>query len=386
MSQEQLVIEDLSEKYLVATSDRVFKRLYEQEGQPFARIFAYFHDQLNKLFDFLNKKKEINNHFNADESRQLLDLIREIEDARQLMKQAGFGLVIDPRYKKILETCTTFLVRSGGSSIPAEFGPIEVIRYERIFHTENKTIEVRNSSTRQSLKVIGSGAFAVVQRYLDEEYGFYVAVKTAKKNLNKKDLARFRNEFDLLKRLNHPYILQAYSYDEARNRYTMEYCEWNLQDYVTRNNTRLTQGQRRRIALQYLYGLNYLHFKKILHRDISRTNALVREFEFSAVQVKLSDFGLHKAEMSELTTTESSLKGTIIDPTLASFKDYAIHNEIYSIGVVLSFIFSGKKALGSCQGAVEQIIGRCTEINPDLRYRSVRDIIRDIESLPRDLE
>lgn len=69
----------------------------------------------------------------------------------------------------------------------------------------------------------------------------------------------------------------------------MECCDTTLDKYITRNNTRLSFGTKKRIALQFLYAMNYLNFKNILHRDISYGNLLVKEYE-NAVVIKLSDF------------------------------------------------------------------------------------------------
>ena len=83
----------------------------------------------------------------------------------------------------------------------------------------------------------------------------------------------------------------------------------------------------------------------MLHRDISLQNVLVEVFDRGAVLVKLSDFGLVKDTSSEFTRTKTEMRGTIRDPILHNFKDYNVLNEVYSIGWVLSYIFTGKESL-----------------------------------------
>ncbi len=75
------------------------------------------------------------------------------------------------------------------------------------------------------------------------------------------------------------------------------------------------------------------------------------------------------------------MRGTILDPTIESFKAYNILNEIYSIGWVLSFIFSGREQLGACSGEVQRIIDKCVNLTVGHRYPDVRSIIDEVERL-----
>jgi serine/threonine protein kinase len=130
-----------------------------------------------------------------------------------------------------------------------------------------------------------------------------------------------------------------------------------------------------------LYGLNYIHSEGLLHRDISLQNVLLKVFASGAVLVKLSDFGLVKDRTSEYTRTHTELRGTIRDPLLESFKDYDTTNEIYAIGVVLCFIFTGRESLRTDADEVGRIVRKCVDHDADKRYASVRQIIADVEAV-----
>lgn len=184
-----------------------------------------------------------------------------------------------------------------------------------------------------------------------------------------------------MKRLSFPYVVEVYRYDEDRNEYRMEFCDQTLRNYVDGRNATLAFASRKRIALQFLYGLNYIHRQKLLHRDISLQNVLLKVFAGGAVLVKLSDFGLVKDQASEYTRTHTELRGTIRDPLLENFKDYSINNEIYAIGAVLSFIFTGRESLKMSPGEVSRIVRKCVDHDADQRYASVYEIITDVESL-----
>src|SRR5699024_4072982 len=162
----------------------------------------------------------------------------------------------------------------------------------------------------------------------------------------------------------------------------MEYCDETLRSYINRTNSELNLSTRKRIALQFLYGMNYLHRKNVLHRDISYQNVLVKVFDLDSVIIKLSDFGLAKEHSSEFTRTDTEIRGTVIESQLESFKNYSVANKIYAIGVVLSFIFTGKHSLQNNTPNIGPIIRTCTAADIDARYKSVIDIIGDIEKLP----
>ena len=161
----------------------------------------------------------------------------------------------------------------------------------------------------------------------------------------------------------------------------MEYCDTTLRDYIAKKNATMSFAARKRIALQFLYGINYLHHQKLLHRDISLQNILLKVFGSGAVLVKLTDFGLVKDQASEFTRTQTEMKGTVRDPMLDSFKDYAVVNEMYAIGHVLAYIFKGRESLPPATDEVGRIIHKCAVNDLDQRYQAVTELITDLERL-----
>jgi serine/threonine protein kinase len=116
----------------------------------------------------------------------------------------------------------------------------------------------------------------------------------------------------------------------------------------------------------------------MIHKNTSPNKI---SFPAGAATVKLSDFGLMKESASEFTKSDTDIKGTIIDPALEVFKDYNVQNEIYAIGFILNFIFTGKQNLISDDTEVNNIIMKCTNHNPALRYENVTELIADVEGL-----
>ena len=50
----------------------------------------------------------------------------------------------------------------------------------------------------------------------DEFYNKYFAMKKANGNLNKEELERFKREYEIMKELSSPYILEVYNYDKRK--------------------------------------------------------------------------------------------------------------------------------------------------------------------------
>ena len=350
----------------------------------YQRVFAWLHEQYNNAFDFMNYKapQGSEGHYNAEESRILIDVNDQYFTLNKLANKAGVKIRTVPEYLRVIENSQNWLQPSGGSSIPKGLTPIDIEKYDSVFEIEDSEVTLSGIGNA-SLQLIGEGAYAIVHKYIDPNYGEPFARKKLKKSASDKDRQRFRREFDLMKSFDFPYILKVYQYDESNDSYTMEFCECNLKDYIARNNKKLSFGFRRKIAMEFLYGLNFLHSKGICHRDLSYKNVLLHTYkDGDAFVIKLSDFGLAKEPNSDLTSTGSAMKGSIKDPALDSFKDFGVVNDIYAVGFILNYIFTGREHLSSDQPLLSPIIQKCSNINPSLRYRNVREIIDAIRELP----
>lgn len=237
-------------------------------------------------------------------------------------------------------------------------------------------------TTQVSLQFVGRGSYAAVHRFTDPNYGIQIARKRLKKGLSAKEVERFRREFAIMKRFDFPYILKVYRYDESDDSYTMEYCEHTLKDYISHNNQKMPLWARHKMAMQFLYAMNFLHKHGVYHRDLSYGNVLIHTYgDGGAFMVKVSDFGLAKERDSDLTSTGSSMKGSIIDPTLGSFRDFGPVNDIYAIGFILNYILTGKENLVTDGSRLGSIIQKCSAANPADRYQTVEDIIREMKKL-----
>ncbi len=198
-----------------------------------------------------------------------------------------------------------------------------------------------------TLKLIGSGSYATVSKYFDEYYKETFVLKKALNTLNEKELARFEKEFNEMKKLNMIHVVKVYSISDDKKSYIMEYMDMTLLKYINENNSKIEKKHRLALINQLFNLFITLSGKKILHRDISLTNILLKKYDDNLV-LKISDFGLVKVEGSTLTSIDTEVKGSLNDPQLNvyGFKNYEIRHETYALTRVIYFIMTGKTKIG----------------------------------------
>lgn len=292
-------------------------------------------------------KAKTNNHYNAEQSRELLTYIGLYRDMKFVLKGTGNDFKINQNYQELISIAENFLQESGGSLIPEEIPKITLVEYEPIFNF-NDVIEVKNIKNKQNytIKLIGEGSYAKVFKYTDEFYDKTFVIKRAKTDLNDKELIRFKKEFTVMKELRSPYVLEVYKYDEENNQYFAEYADETIYGYIQKNNSKLTLQERKGIIYQIFKAFSYIHSKGYLHRDISLTNILLMSYD-DVIVVKISDFGLVKDEHSNLTSLYSDVKGSLNDSNLAvvGFSNYSIEYETFALTRLIMLILTGKTNL-----------------------------------------
>ncbi|MDN6730520.1 MAG: protein kinase family protein, partial [Alkalibacterium sp.] len=235
--------------------------------------------------------------------------LREMQSALYGMK---FAFSVRNFYERMVDFIQPHLSNSGGSIIPEDYQRLDIVKYKPIIALD-KQIKRQNKNDKQlfSLKFVGTGSYASVYRFKDDFYNQTFALKRANKDLTFTELNRFKREFEVMKKLDSPYILKVCTFKEEDNEFIMEYVDQTLQHYIDKNNSSLQFSRRSRLVLQVFSAFNYIYSRRILHRDISYSNILVKVHDDNSTVIKVSDFGYLKEPESTLTRQNTEFNGSL---------------------------------------------------------------------------
>ncbi|KAL3124467.1 hypothetical protein niasHT_003224 [Heterodera trifolii] len=137
----------------------------------------------------------------------------------------------------------------------------------------------------------------------------------------------------------------------------MEYCEeGSLKDYVTKHRTPMDILLATDVLLQLADALRLMHFKKIMHRDLTASNVLIREVsrgqndDVKRLHVKITDFGLSKRDVHGQLRT---MLGTpaFMAPEVRAGK-YTMSADVFSLGSIFFLLLTRKYLPGANQMAM----------------------------------
>jgi len=374
-----IYLSNKTDELIASFGDENIKRYigyYENMPSSLRPFFSLCHYQLNYLLKYMNGRLH-SGRYTASESRGLIELIEEIKTVQSNLMGSKESFDLVPYYKKVLLDCEAFLLASGGSPIPHDFEKINIIENQSIFSLQSSHSILRgNKMVLFPTKSIGSGSYASVHKYKDEYYNRTFVVKKAFKSLSDKEKKRFKIEFEEMKKLNSPYVIEVYKFDEVNHQYIMEYADETLDSYIKNNNNTLDVHERVSMVRQIFRAFIYINSKGVLHRDVSTSNVLIKKYEGLNI-IKVSDFGLVKRSDSTLTSLNTEFKGSLNDPKLEilGFSNYEVRHETYALTRLIYFVMTGRTKLDSFKSKeFEAFIMIGISDNIDERYKSVEEL------------
>jgi serine/threonine protein kinase len=190
------------------------------------------------------------------------------------------------------------------------------------------------------LSELGSGGMGIVYHGVDVMLEREVAIKKLRSEFSRTaDIAeRFRREAKIQARLNHPNIAHLYSFFKDGDSFyiVMEFVDGTPFSKLLP----MPWPQAVVMFLEILEGLEYAHSLGVLHRDLKPDNIMAGP----RGEVKIMDFGIAHVLGSVRQTREQSLVGTLqyVCPELINSKEIGPRSDIYSLGILLFEIVSGK--------------------------------------------
>jgi hypothetical protein len=246
--------------------------------------------------------------------------------------------------------------------------------------------------------LLGKGGMGEVYRADDLKLGIPVALKFLPENLANDGamLARFHREVRIARQVSHPSVCRVYDIGEIAGQHflSMEYIDGEDLATLMRRIGRLPHDKAVEIARQVCAGLAAAHDVGVLHRDLKPANIMLD----GRGKAHIMDFGL--AGIAEEIANDDVRSGTpaYMAPEQLTGEEVSVKSDIYSLGLVLYEIFTGKRVyeaqtladlmmlheqstpatptafVKEIDPLVEKIILRCLEKDPRRRPHSALQV------------
>lgn len=275
----------------------------------------------------------------------------------------------------------------------------------------------RQVGTAIILKELARGGMAVVFIAYQRTLKRHIAVKVLpKSNLSDQKVEFFQTEAEAAAILSHPNIIQIYEVGETEDFlfFTMQLVQGitlleilkNAKKQILPSKRILPLNQTVNTIIQVLEALNYAHQQEIIHLDIKPENILV---EMHTNRPLISDFGIARVMRGKQYDTQTTggsplymapeqIIGATVDgrtdiyaagimlfqmlvpelpiPHFASFESLLEHKLLNKEGIFLKAPSTINPILNK---DMDKIIRRATAYEPDQRYATCKDFIKDLQ-------
>lgn len=256
------------------------------------------------------------------------------------------------------------------------------------------------------LAILGEGGMGAVYKARDLELEREVAFKVIRPELasDPEILQRFKQELILARQVSDRNVIRIFDLGEAGKIkfITMEYIEGESLHKILQQRGKLEVAEAVDIMEQVASGLAAVHREGIIHRDLKPGNIMRDKHG----RVVVMDFGLARSLGGEGMTRSGAMLGTIeyMSPEQAQGKELTASSDIFTVGLILYQLLSGvipfhaESAIASLvmrtqqraapvadmekriPGILSNIVAKCLEIDPALRYQNAEGLLADIRA------
>jgi len=320
-------------------------------------------DLISKEINLANKNKDSlrNCILNSDNAKNLSNIFNDLNN--QIISQ-NINIETNPSLVSTLKECTYYKKEMEKLS-----------SYIKSYYLKHKEYPSTNKNFYKYGRVLGKGAFGKVNLALHLASGRLVAIKSfnKKKLITKRAKRKIKTEIEALSRLRNPFCTQIYDYFETDTHIliVMEYVCGDLLGFI-RKRGKISESTAKIIFKQIIKGLQLIHKKKIVHRDIKLDNVLIDLTN----TVKICDFGVSRILQPGDVMYEHCGTPAYIAPEI--FKDEGYEGfscDIWSAGVTLYYMLAGTQPFKA--NKIEDL----KEIILKGEYEPIEDISKEANNL-----
>ncbi|OHT14648.1 hypothetical protein TRFO_14955 [Tritrichomonas foetus] len=183
---------------------------------------------------------------------------------------------------------------------------------------------------------IGHGGQGTVDKYRNKTTGELFAVKTFTAQLS------LMKEFEILKYLNHPCIVSVHGIHFNTGQLFLELLDCDLESLLQDKKNPISPVDKVLYVLDIAFGMEYVHFNGLIHRDIKPLNILL---DLKNHRAKISDLGAARDDSDTSTKTFiSSGYNWLFNPpeVINEENDYNCSIDVYAFGIILLYMATGE--------------------------------------------
>jgi serine/threonine-protein kinase len=245
--------------------------------------------------------------------------------------------------------------------------------------------EIKFVGNYKILDIIAKGGMAKVYSAIQMPLNRVVVVKEMSKSSGGEFRKRFKQEALITATLEHPNIISIYDYFTigSSSYLVMQYVDGVSLAEIIACEAPLSPVLAAAIAREVCLAIDHAHQNNVIHRDIKPTNILISRNG----KLKVTDFGVAKDETARDQTSVGTLIGTpcYMSPEQAMGKKLSAQSDIFSLGIVLFEMVTGKKPFwGESVEEITAKIGRGKYksplwLDPHHSYRLARIINKSLK-------
>jgi Protein kinase domain len=223
--------------------------------------------------------------------------------------------------------------------------------------------------------LLGRGGMGEVYRAEDLKLTQVVAIKFLPIAVSQDAsvLARFHSEVRVARQISHPNVCRVFDIGDADGApfLTMEYVDGEDLSSLVRRIGRLPQDKAAEVSRQICAGLAAAHDRGIVHRDLKPSNLMLD----GSGKIRITDFGLAGIAADIQGAEVRAGTPAYMAPEQVAGKEVTTRSDIYSLGLVMYEILTGKRPYEA------NTLAELNKARDEGKLTNPSDLVRDLDPL-----